>query len=70
MVITLITLAVAAVLFVNGKIRSDLVALLALISLMLFNILTPSEALSGFSSSIVIMMIGLFVVGGGVFQTG
>jgi len=70
MVITLITLAVAAVLFVNGKIRSDLVALLALISLMLFNILTPTEALSGFSSSIVIMMIGLFVVGGGVFQTG
>ncbi len=70
MVITLIILAISAFLFVNGKIRSDLVALLALISLMLFNILTPTEALSGFSSSIVIMMIGLFVVGGGVFQTG
>ncbi len=70
MVITLIILAVSAIFFVNGKIRSDLVALLALISLMIFNILTPAEALSGFSNSIVIMMIGLFVVGGGIFQTG
>ena len=70
MEITLIILAVSAVFFVNGKIRSDLVALIALISLMAFNILTPAEALSGFSNSIVIMMIGLFVVGGGIFQTG
>ncbi|MDR2937104.1 MAG: SLC13 family permease [Rikenellaceae bacterium] len=70
MVITLIVLVVSAIFFVNGKIRSDLVALLALISLMVFGILTPTEALSGFSNSIVIMMIGLFVVGGGIFQTG
>jgi len=70
MLTTLIILAISAVFFVNGKIRSDLVALLALISLMVFNILTPTEALSGFSNSIVIMMIGLFVVGGGIFQTG
>ncbi len=70
MVTTLIILAISAIFFVNGKIRSDLVALLSLISLMVFNILTPSEALSGFSNSIVIMMIGLFVVGGGIFQTG
>jgi len=70
MAVTLITLVIAAIFFVNGKIRSDLVALLALISLIVFNILTPAEALSGFSSPIVIMMIGLFVVGGGIFQTG
>lgn len=70
MLITLIILALAVVFFVNGKIRSDVVALCSLILLMLFNILTPEEALSGFSSSIVIMMIGLFVVGGGIFQTG
>jgi di/tricarboxylate transporter len=70
MLVTLIILAFAVVFFVNGKIRSDVVALCSLILLMLFNILTPEEALSGFSSSIVIMMIGLFVVGGGIFQTG
>ena len=33
-------------------------------------ILTTEESLSGFSNSIVIMMIGLFVVGGAIFQTG
>ena len=70
MYITLFILVVATVFFVTGKIRSDLVALCALILLMLFKILTPAEALSGFSNSIVIMMIGLFVVGGGVFRTG
>ncbi len=70
MLITLLVLLVAVVFFVTEKIRSDLVALCALITLMLFDILTPSEALSGFSSTIVIMMIGLFVVGGAIFQTG
>lgn len=68
--ITLIVLALAMIFFVNGKVRSDMVALGALIALMLFDILTPEEALSGFSSSILIMMIGLFIVGGGIFQTG
>ena len=68
--ITLSILVLAVIFFVNGKIRSDLVALSALILLILFKILTPAEALSGFSSSIIIMMIGLFVVGGGIFRTG
>ena len=70
MYITIIILVVAAIFFVNGKIRSDLVALCALLLLILFDILTVGEALSGFSSSIIIMMIGLFVVGGGIFRTG
>ena len=70
MLITLIILVLAAIFFMNGKIRSDLVALCALILLLVFQILTPEEALSGFSNPIVIMMIGLFVVGGAIFQTG
>ncbi|MBP6549445.1 MAG: SLC13 family permease, partial [Parabacteroides sp.] len=53
-----------------GKLRSDLVALCALVLLIVFNILTPEEALSGFSNPIVIMMVGLFVVGGAIFKTG
>ena len=60
----------SVIFFVNGKVRSDVVALCALIALVLFDILTPEEALSGFSNSVVIMMIGLFVVGGAIFQTG
>ena len=68
--VTLVIHAESAVFFALGKVRSDIVALCALICLMLFGILTPQEALSGFSNSVVIMMIGLFVVGGAVFQTG
>ena len=70
MLITLIILLVSAALFVSGKVRSDLVALCALLALILFQILTPAEGLAGFSNSTVIMMIGLFIVGGGIFQTG
>lgn len=70
MIVTLSVLAVASVLFMSGKVRSDLVAIGVLMVLMLTDILSPAEALSGFSNSVVIMMIGLFVVGGGIFQTG
>ena len=45
-------------------------AICALLALLLCQILTPTEALSGFSNTTVIMMVGLFVVGGGIFQTG
>ena len=70
MLITLIILLISAALFVSGKVRSDLVALCALLALLLFQILTPAEGLAGFSNTTVIMMIGLFIVGGGIFQTG
>ena len=68
--ITIAILVVSAALFAHGKIRSDIVALCALVALLIFQILTPAEALSGFSNSVVIMMVGLFVVGGAIFQTG
>ncbi|MDR0982476.1 MAG: SLC13 family permease [Culturomica sp.] len=70
MIITLFILLITIVFFVSGKIRSDIVALCSLVLLMICGILTPTEALCGFSSSVVIMMIGLFVVGGAIFQTG
>ncbi len=70
MIATLIILLISAILFVSGKVRSDLVALCALLALLLCQILNPTEALSGFSNTTVIMMIGLFIVGGGIFQTG
>ena len=70
MLITILILAVSAAFFVSGKFRSDIVALCSLTALLIFQILTPEEALSGFSNQVVIMMIGLFVVGGAIFQTG
>ncbi len=68
--ITLAVLLIASFFFMRGKVRADLVAVCALLALVLFDILTPSEALAGFSNSVVIMMIGLFVVGAGIFRTG
>ena len=70
MLVTLIILIISAILFVGGKVRSDLVALCALLALLLCQILSPAEALAGFSNTTVIMMVGLFIVGGGIFQTG
>ena len=70
MIATLIILLVSAILFVSGRVRSDLVAICALLALLLCQILTPAEGLSGFSNTTVIMMVGLFIVGGGIFQTG
>lgn len=70
MIFTLVILTAAAILFMSGKVRSDLVAVCSLLLLVALDILSPSEALAGFSNSVVVMMIGLFVVGGGIFQTG
>lgn len=70
LITTILILVITAALFVSGKLRSDLIALCSLLALLIFQILTPEEALSGFSNSVVIMMAGLFVVGGAIFQTG
>ena len=70
MIATLIILLISAILFVSGEVRSDLVAICALLALLLCQVLNPTEALSGFSNTTVIMMVGLFIVGGGIFQTG
>ena len=70
MLITIITLLLAAAGFVWGRIRADIVAIIALLVLTLSGILTTQEALSGFSNPIVIMMVGLFIVGGAIFNTG
>lgn len=70
MIETIVVLLLSVCFFINGKVRSDIVALCALVALIVLGILTPDEALTGFSNSVVIMMIGLFVVGGAIFQTG
>lgn len=68
--ITLIILIVTAIFFMRGKVRSDLVAICSMLALVIFGIITPTQALKGFSSSVVIMMVGLFVVGAAIFRTG
>ncbi|MGG0669392.1 SLC13 family permease [Sporosarcina koreensis] len=68
--LTFIILGITVVLFMTNKIRADLVAILALLAFVLTGILTPAEALSGFSNSVVIMIAALFVIGAGILRTG
>lgn len=68
--LTLGILAIAIILFITERLRVDVVALGVVLALMLTDLLTPTEALAGFSNASVITIVALFIVGGGVFQTG
>ena len=70
MIIVFALLAATVVLFVSDKLRLDLVAMMALLALLLTGILTPNEALAGFADPVVLMIAGLFVVGGALMHTG
>jgi len=70
MIITFVILAITIALFVHGKLRADLVALLSAMALMLSGILTARQGLAGFSDSTVILIAALFVVGEGLSRNG
>lgn len=65
-----IILIITTIMFIWGKIRSDLVAVMSMLALVLTGLITVEDALAGFSNNIVIMIAGLFVVGAGIFRTG
>lgn len=70
MLIVLAILGVAVLLFITEWLRVDVVALAVVVALMLTGILTPQEAISGFSNPAVLTIAALFVIGGAVMQTG
>lgn len=63
-------LAVSIIFFVTEWLRVDVVALGVVVTLMVTNLLTPAEALAGFASTTVATITALFIVGGGIMQTG
>ncbi|MCF8853123.1 SLC13 family permease, partial [Xanthomonas campestris] len=65
----LVILVVALVLFISEKLRVDLVAMLATLALTLTGILTPTQALSGFSSEPAIIVAAVFVLSAGLSAT-
>ncbi|UYP31446.1 SLC13 family permease [Pseudomonas sp. Z8(2022)] len=67
---TLALLAGAVILFVVGKPRMDVVALLVLVALPLTGVLDVHQTLSGFSDPNVILIAALFVIGAGLVRTG
>jgi len=65
-----VLIGVVAVLMASNRVRFDMVALFVVLALMLSGVLTVSEALSGFSNSVVIIVAGLLVVGEMLDRTG
>jgi di/tricarboxylate transporter len=63
-------LGAAVFFFVTGWLRVDLVGLLVLISLALTGLVTPQEALAGFSNPAVVTVWGVFILSGGLSRTG
>ena len=63
-------LIAAIILFVTERLRVDVVAIGVMVALMLTNLLTAQEAIAGFSNPAVLTIASLFIVGGGVLQTG
>lgn len=63
-------LASASILFSTNALRSDLVAMLVLLALLLTNTLTIPEAFSGFSDPTVMIVIAMFIISEAVVFTG
>lgn len=69
-VFLLAVVLIAATLLIATRIRADLVALLTLVALALPGVVTPSEALAGFSSPAVITILAIFIISEAMHQTG
>lgn len=68
--LTLGILAVAVVLLVTERFRADLIGLLVLLALALGGLVSPTEALSGFSNPAIITVWAMFILSAGLTRTG
>jgi len=68
--LVLTILAIALVLFISEVLRMDLVALLVLCALAVTKVVTPTEAISGFSNAAVITVWAMFILSEGLTRTG
>ena len=68
--LVLTILVVSLFLFVSEKIRMDVVALMVLGALVLTTLVTPEEAVAGFSNPAVIAVWAMFILSDGLTRTG
>ncbi|GAA4855281.1 SLC13 family permease [Luteimonas vadosa] len=68
--LTLMVMAGTVYLFVTDKLPVDVVALLVLSSLLVLGLVSPREALSGFSSQATITVAAMFVLSAGLQRSG
>ncbi|MCC6327451.1 MAG: SLC13 family permease [Acidobacteria bacterium] len=70
LILTLVILAVALIVFLTDRLSSELVALLVAVALAITGILTPQEALSGFSTTAVITIMAVFILAEALRRSG
>ena len=63
-------LGISLILFISEKIRMDVIALMVLGALALTGLVSPSEAVAGFSNSAVIAVWAMFILSDGLTRTG
>ena len=63
-------LAGAVAMFAWGRPRTDVVAILVVLALMLSGVLTPQESLAGFGDPVVMLIAAVAIVGEGLVATG
>lgn len=68
--ITLFLLLFAAVMFVWERIPLALTAVIVCLTLAVTGVLDAKSAFNGFINTNVILFVGMFIVGGALFQTG
>ncbi len=68
--LVLAILAISLVLFVSEKLRMDLIALMVLGMLAVTGLVTPPEAVAGFSNAAVIAVWAMFILSDGLTRTG
>ncbi len=68
--LTLAITVAATILLISNLLRADLVALLVLVTLGVSGLVTPKEALAGFSGSAVVTILGISIIAEGLRQTG
>jgi di/tricarboxylate transporter len=66
----LLVLVAAIALFASGRLPVDLVALLVMIMLLLLGLVSPEQAIAGFSNSATITVGAMFVLSAGLFRSG
>ena len=70
-IILVLSIAVVSmVLFITEKLRMDIVAMLVLIALAVLGLVSPGEALSGFSNPATITVAAMFILAAALENTG
>ena len=69
-IITVVILVITVALFIQSRLRIDLIAICALVALLITGVLTPQQALTGFANQATATIAAMFVVSAGLVRTG